>query len=155
MSRVAKDCRGPQKPSGGSGKKGHGAKSNAVREKAILALLTEKTIGAAAAKCGVNERTLRRWLTEDATFKADYDAARKATFQAGINRVQLLTTKAADTLEELLTAKKFPSVQLGAVRTVMEFSLHQRDAEDILQQLDQIEAAQQLQQERNRQTWRR
>jgi hypothetical protein len=143
----------PQKPSGGRnfGNKGHGAKPAAVREKAILALLTERTIGTAALRCGVNERTLRRWLTEDATFVADYDAARLATFQAGINRVQLLTAKAVDTLEKLLTAKKFPSVQLGAARTVMELALHQRDAEDILLQLDQIEAAQQLQQERDRQ----
>jgi hypothetical protein len=45
-----------------SPRKGHGAKSDAVREQAILALLSERTIGQAAARCGVNERTLRRWL---------------------------------------------------------------------------------------------
>jgi len=34
---------------------GHGAKPAAVREKAILALLSEPTIGKAAATCGVGE----------------------------------------------------------------------------------------------------
>ena len=78
----------PQRASGGLELGGHGAKSEAVRERAILALLSEKTLGAAADKANIDERTLRRWLTEDATFKDEYDTARTATFQAGINRVQ-------------------------------------------------------------------
>jgi hypothetical protein len=32
---------------------GHGAKTDAVRERAILALLSEPTIGQAAARCGL------------------------------------------------------------------------------------------------------
>ena len=76
----------------GATPKGHGAKPDAVRESAILALLTEKSIQLAAERCGVNERTLRRWLTEDAAFKADYDAARRATFNAGMARVPALST---------------------------------------------------------------
>ena len=47
-------ARDPAKPAG------HGSKPEAVRETAILALLSEKTIAAAAKRCGVNERTLRR-----------------------------------------------------------------------------------------------
>ena len=85
--------------------KGHGAKTDAVREAAILALLTEKSIQLAAARCGVNERTLRRWLAEDDAFTAEYDAARKATCQAGIARVQALTARGVETLEELLDAR--------------------------------------------------
>jgi len=41
------------------------------RERAILALLSERTMGQAAARCGVGERTFRRWLTEDSEFKAE------------------------------------------------------------------------------------
>jgi hypothetical protein len=135
----------PQKPSGGraSENQGHGAKPDAVRDKAILSLLSEKTIGAAALQCGVNERTLRRWLTEDATFKAEYDTARTATFQAGINRVQGLTTKAANTLEDLLDAEKHPAVRLGAARTVVEIGMNRHDADTILRTLDEIEQRQQ------------
>ena len=111
---------------------GHGAKSQAVRDKAILALLSEKNIPAAAAKCRIGERTLHRWLTSDAAFQADYSAARQAAFEAGIHRVQALTAQAVDTLEELLGEKKHPSVRLGAARTVVEIGMHQRDAETLL-----------------------
>src|SRR5262245_29383432 len=81
---------------------GHGAKSDAVREAAILALLTEKSIHCAAKQCRVNERTLRRWLTDDAAFKAEYDCGRQALYQAGMARVLALTGKGVATLEELL-----------------------------------------------------
>ncbi len=132
----------PQKSADGRDLGGHGAKSAAVRERAILALLSERTIGKAAAMAGVNERTLRHWLSEDEAFKAEYAAARQATFRAGINRAQVLTVKAIDTLEELLDEKKHPHVRLGAARTVAELGIHQHDAETILKKLDEIEAAQ-------------
>lgn len=122
---------------------GHGAKSAAVREAAILALLTEKSIQLAAARCGVHERTLRRWLTDDPTFKAEHDAARRAIYETGMCRVQALTGKGVETLEELLDAKKFPAVRLGAARTIVELGIHQHDTETIMRKLEEIEAAQQ------------
>ena len=131
----------PQKTADGRST-GHGAKPDAIREKAIVALLSERTLGAAAAMAGVSERTLRRWLTEDAEFKAEYDAARQATFMAGIGRIQALSTKAVETFEDLLAEKKHPAVRLGAARAVTEIGLHQQEAELILRKLDQLEAAQ-------------
>ena len=99
---------------------GHGAKTAAVREQAILALLSAPTIGEAAARCGIGESTLRRWLTDDAAFQAEYEAARHATFQAAINRIPALTVRAVDTLAALLGDKEPPAVRLGAARTVAE-----------------------------------
>jgi hypothetical protein len=124
-------------------RKGHGAKTVAVRDQAILALLSERTIGKAAQRCGVNESTLRRWLADDATFKADYKAARTATYEMGMRRIQVLTGRAIETLEELLDEKEHPAVRLGAARTVMEISTHQYDADTILRKLAEIEAVQQ------------
>jgi hypothetical protein len=122
---------------------GHGAKSPAVREAAILALLTEKSIQRAAEWCRVNERTLRRWLTEDAAFLAEYDHARQALHRAGMARVQALTGKGVETLEELVDAKEFRAVRLGAARTVIELGIHQHDTEIILRKLEDLEAAHQ------------
>ena len=107
-----------------------------MREKAILALLSEKTIGTAAAKSGVNEKTLRRWRANDEAFKTDYTEARQAAYQAGMNRVQALTAKAVNTLDELRDEKKHPNVRLCAARTVAELGIHQHDAETIMQKLD-------------------
>ena len=51
----------PEPRAGGKGR-GHGAKSQEVRERAIVALLSENTIAAAAERCGLNEKTLRVWM---------------------------------------------------------------------------------------------
>ena len=130
---MAEDARSSARP---------GAKSEAVRERAILALLSEKTLGAAAEKCGVNEKTLRRWLANDEAFQAAYAEARQATFEAGMGRIQALTVKAVETLEDLLDATQSPNVRLGAARTVAEMGIHQHDADTIMRKLDEIEAAQ-------------
>ena len=102
-----------------------------MRDQAILALLSEKSVAKAAAKCGLSERTLHRWLTGDDAFQVEYAAAREATYQSGLHRVQALTAKAIDTLEDLLDAKINPNVRLGAARTVAEIGIHQHDAETI------------------------
>ena len=125
--------------------KGHGAKTEATRERAILALLCERSLGAAAARCGVGERTLRRWMAEDETFRMELAAARCATFEAGMNRVQALAVRAVNTLEDLLDAKSYPSVRLGAARTLVELGLHQHDAATIMRKLENIEEHQRQQ----------
>ena len=67
-----------------------------------------------------------------------------------------LSVKAVDTLADLLDAETPAAVRLGAARTVIEIGLHQRDADEILLRLDQIETAQRRQQERDPQrVWRR
>lgn len=123
--------------------KGHGAKSSVVRQKAILALLSEPTIGCAAKRAGIGERTLRTWMSEDSEFKAAYESARHATYEWSMSRIFGLTARAIDTLEELLKEMKHPSVRLGASRTVAEIAMHVVDSETILKRLDEIEAAQQ------------
>lgn len=124
---------------------GHGAKPDAVRERAIVALLAERTIGLAAVRCQVNEKTLRRWLADDAEFQAEYERARRATFEAGISRVQALSAKAIDALEDLLGADKFPAVRLGAARTLVEIGMHWHDADTIMRKLGEIETHQRQQ----------
>ncbi len=127
---------------------GHGRKSAAVREQAILALLTERTLAKAAAKCGLSERTLRRWQTEGSNFKAEFEDTRAAMFEAGISRIQTLAAEAVNTLEDLLSATEAPSVRLGAARTIAEIGMHQHEADAILRKLGEIEAAQERQRRR-------
>ena len=122
--------------------RGHGAKSQEVRERAIVALLSENTIGAAAERCGLNEKTLRVWMADDDAFKQDLDAARRAMFQSAMNRLQPLAAQAVNTLAELMREDAPPSVRLGAARTVAELGIHRDDAETILRKLGEIEALQ-------------
>ena len=74
-----------------------------------MPLLSERSLSSAAKRAGVGERTLRRWLTEDEAFRASVAEARRATFHAGVERVQSLTGRAVETLEELLGEKKHPA----------------------------------------------
>ena len=115
----------------------------------LLALLSEKTILQAACSCGLSERTLRRWLSSDEAFKAEYAAARRATFYTAMSRIAGLSARAVDTLEELLGEARHPAVRLGAARSLIEIGIHQHDAETILAKLNDIEAA------RNREETRR
>lgn len=135
---------GKQKPAGtrrSGASRGHGAKSQAVREQAILALLAEKTLTAAAERCKIDESTLRRWMVEDG-FKSQLAEARRAAFQAGMSRVQALTSDAIETLATLMAPDVAAAVRLGAARTVAELGIHQNDAETIMKKLDEIEAYQ-------------
>ena len=104
-------ARSPQKHAGARTKRGHGAKPEAVRERAVLALLHERTVAEAAKTAGVDESTVRRWLADDDAFKAHYAAARKTAFEAGMSRVQALTGKAIETLDDLLDATNHPNVR--------------------------------------------
>ena len=112
-----------------------------------MALLSEATLASAARRCGVNEKTLRRWTTEDDAFKRELGAARQAMFQTGMNRVQALAAVAIDTLAALMGRQMPPNVRLGAARTVAELGIHQNDAETIIRRLDEIEAQQRRQAE--------
>ena len=134
----------PQKPAEGreTAGPGHGRKTAAMRQRAILALLTHGTLGSAAAECGLNERTLRRWANEDAEFQAALAEARTATFEAGMRRIQGLTGRAVDTLADLMGDESVPTVRLGAARTVLEIATHEHDAEAIIKRLNEIEAVQ-------------
>jgi hypothetical protein len=122
---------------------GHGAKAGSVREKAVLALLSTSSLAAAAAAAGVGERTLRRWLANDSTFRQLYDDARENSFKAGLERVQLLMARAVSTLEELLELSSHPAIRLGAARTVAELAIERHDAETLLRRLEELEAAHQ------------
>ena len=82
-ARKARRSARPHAPAGARDSAGHGAKLEAVRDRAVLALLSEKTITKAATRCGVNERTLRRWLADDDDFKAAHAEARQTMFQTG------------------------------------------------------------------------
>jgi hypothetical protein len=122
--------------------RGHGAKTAAVRERAVVALLSENTISAAADRCGLDEKTLRRWMANDDAFKQDLAAARRAMFETAMHRLQPLAAQAVDTLAALMRESVPPSVRLGAARTVAELGIHRDDAETILRKLGEIEALQ-------------
>jgi len=109
----------------------------ANKEKALTALLESATITEAAKKCGLNEKTLRRYL-DDAEFQKEFRAARRVVFEQNIVRLQSLHAGAVDTLERNLTCEN-PSVEVRAAQIIIEGNRKDFETLDILERLEKIE----------------
>lgn len=107
------------------------------REKALNALLESATITDAATKCGLNEKTLRRYL-DDAAFQTEFRASRRVVFEQNIVRLQSLNRSAVDTLERNLNCEN-PSVEVRAAQIIIEGSRKDFETLDILERLEKIE----------------
>jgi hypothetical protein len=109
----------------------------ANKEKSLAALLESATITEAAKKCGLSEKTLRRYL-EDADFQKEFRAARRVIFEQNIVRLQSLHAGAVDALERNLNCEN-PSVEVRAAQIIIEGNRKDFETLDILQRLEQLE----------------
>jgi len=106
-------------------------------ESAVAALLSQPTIEAAAATIGVNERTLRRWLTEP-EFKAAYRTARREVVESAIGRLQAVATRAVDALERNLGCG-IPAVEVGAAKAVLDQAIKAVEWVDLAERVEALE----------------
>jgi hypothetical protein len=111
----------------------------ANREKVLSALLESATISEAAIKCGLNEKTVRRYLA-DAEFQTEFRAARRVVFEQNIIRLQSLHAGAVDTLERNLTCEN-ASVEVRAAQIVIESTRKDFETLDVLSRLEALENA--------------
>jgi hypothetical protein len=111
----------------------------ANREKVLSALLESATISEAAIKCGLNEKTVRRYLA-DAEFQTEFRAARRVVFEQNIIRLQSLHGNAVDTLERNLNCE-IPSTEVRAAQIVIESTRKDFETFDILERLETLENA--------------
>jgi hypothetical protein len=109
----------------------------ANKEKALAALLESATITDAAQKCGLSEKTLRRYL-DDGAFQTEFRAARRVVFEQNIVRLQSLHAGAVDTLERNLNCEN-PSVEVRAAQIIIEGNRKDFETLDILTRLEALE----------------
>ncbi len=109
----------------------------ANKEKSLAALLESATITEAAKKCGLSEKTLRRYL-DDAEFQKEFRAARRVIFEQNIVRLQSLHAGAVAALERNLNCEN-PSVEVRAAQIIIEGNRKDFETLDILQRLEQLE----------------
>jgi hypothetical protein len=100
---------------------GHGEKRSRKVEQAIAGLLTEATIGAAAQRAGVCEKTLRLWLDQP-EFQRLYREARRSIVDRALGRIQALTDQAHLALERNLACGK-PQVEVRAAEAVLTWAV--------------------------------
>ncbi len=109
------------------------------QEKALNALLESASVSEAATKCGLNAKTLRRYLA-DVEFQKEFRAARRLVFEQNIIRLQSLHAGAIATLERNLNCEN-PSAEIRAAQIVLESTRKDFETLDILSRLELLEDA--------------
>lgn len=101
---------------------GHGEKLSRKQEAAVAALLSEPTIGAAAVRVMVSERTLRTWMSLPA-FRDAFAAARRRLLDDALGALQKAAGSAVATLDAIARDGAAPSpARVSASRALLEFT---------------------------------
>lgn len=110
------------------------------QEKAVAALLSEKTIAGAASLAGVSEATLLRWLKEEG-FATAYRTARREVVTHAVCRLQRASSEAVDTLCAVASDATAPaSSRVAAARAILDASLRAIEIEDLGTRVEEMEA---------------
>lgn len=109
------------------------------QQKAIAALLSERTLGAAAKRAGIGERTLYNWLAEP-SFRTALRSAESAMLETVTRRLSAGQSLALDALETLITKAKHESTRRQAAVDWLNLSLKFIDTLDIDERLTALEA---------------
>lgn len=116
-----------------------GDRANA-RAVAVAGLAAGLTKGEVARQAGVSDRTLRRWLGQDA-FRRQVEDARAELISRTVGRLADATTDAVGTLQELLGKGTPPATRLGAARAILEMASRYRESEELEKRLAALEEA--------------
>jgi transposase-like protein len=118
--------------------KGHGAKLPRKRQAALAALLSQETVKQAAAKVGVDESTLRRWMKVPA-FRAEYLAARRALLDEAHAELQKAALGGVTTLVRLLNCGHAPT-EARAALGVLDQANRALELGELAERLARLEA---------------
>jgi DNA-binding transcriptional MerR regulator len=115
------------------------AKYERKHEEAIGALLVTTTLGAAAKKAGIGERTLRRWLTQP-HFQAEYRRARREVVQGAIHVLLQSAGTATRTLVSIMDDPEQPATaRVSAARCILQMVMHALKDDDLEARFAEIE----------------
>ena len=117
---------------------GHGAKFGHKKEQAIAALLSHRSVEAAAVAVGINANTLLRW-TKEPEFAAAYGEARLTVFSQSMWRLQVASSAAVSTVLKIMLDPTVPAgSRLRAAEVVLEHAARadQMDIEDRVAKLE-------------------
>jgi hypothetical protein len=118
---------------------GHGQQISRKQEAAIIGLLLEPSFEKAAARAGISESTLWRWLRIP-SFQAAYREAKAQAVGQAIACLQRASSEAVETLREVMQDTAAPATaRVSAARTILELAIKGIEVEDILARLEALE----------------
>jgi hypothetical protein len=122
---------------GGPGGDPAPARLSRKQEAALVALMAEPTHAAAAARAGVGEATLRRWLVQPG-FQAAYRDVRRRVFDDALARLHALAGAAVETLGEALKSTS-AAVRVRAAQLIVFNSFKAAELTDLLERVEDLE----------------
>jgi uncharacterized protein (UPF0147 family) len=112
---------------------------NGRQRKAIRALLSAPSIVAAAEASGIGESTIRRWISEDSTFR---NALREAERELWDDARRALSARAAATVEALAAVAEDDgqpgSTRVQACKVILD-QLSKLHADDLTERVEVLE----------------
>ena len=113
----------------------------AKQAKALQALLTHSTQAAAAQAAGVGLSTLKRYLNDE-EFQREYQKALSGLIAEAAAQAKQSLSPALSTLQEVMQdADQNGQVRVSAARSLLEFGMKLTEQADILNRLQELEAA--------------
>ena len=118
---------------------GNGAKLSANQLKAIAALLATPSIGKAAKRCGLGERTLHRYLANE-DFRRELRARQDETVAATVAALSGLSGKATETLDAVMgSADAADGVKVRAAQVILQERRKASELDDLSERVAKLE----------------
>jgi hypothetical protein len=112
------------------------------KSKALAALMSERTLQAAADKAEVDPATVWRWLQRDEAFRDAYHAALRGIVEQAMSEVQRSCGAAAAALVDVLSDLTAPaSARVSASKAILESSLKFIELCDLGARIEALEEA--------------
>ena len=110
------------------------------KDRALTALLSSRSITAAAAKAEVSERSIYTWLREDIEFRTAYQDMRRASLQAASEKIAGSIDEAVSTLSEIMTDDtEKANARVSAAKAILDNFFRVSELVDFDERLSEIE----------------
>lgn len=112
---------------------------SAKQEAVIFAMLTEPTLAKAAAKAGITDRTLYRWL-DDPRFMSANRSARREAFSHAISLTHRYSAMAVQALAKIMTDSVCSaSARVSAATAILNFARESIELDDLAERVRALE----------------
>ncbi len=110
-----------------------------LQQKAILALVSQPTIGRASQETGIAERTIYNWMKQPA-FQRGYREARRNSFSQAIGLCQRATPVAINVLAKIMSDGSAPfNSRVAAAIAVLKFGRESLEIDDLAARVEALE----------------
>lgn len=110
------------------------------QQQALIALLEERSIAAAARRTGIGERTIRRWLDENDDFQDELRRLRQQQLSHAATRLQSTAGEAVQAMLDLLASKdRIEPGRAVLVRTALDFAFRAGAYTDLAGRIEYLE----------------